>query len=754
MPSRAAVVPCFFVGALVAYVASCSGGGGGGSQTGGMPGAGGASAGAGGNARGGANHGGASGANASGQTNASGEGGAAGDDTPIGPPHFTYVDLIARLTDLEALAVLPDPDEHAAEITSRDRSSAYDPQADTYENWSANGDGAGIEGLAGDGSKVLAELTGPGCIWRINGSSPSAAHVRVYLDGAVEPAIDLPWDDYFSNQRAPFTEPSLAYVVAGGRSNYYPIPYRQSARILADNDWVSYYSISYTTFPAGTELPAFQTSLSGAEKAALSAVGDYFENHLGTDPASPRAHASTAQNSYTIGPGQTVTPLDTSGAGAVTEITVNVKGLATKAEQWAALRELTISINWDGEAAPSVWSPLGDFFGSAVGRNAFRALPVGINDDGSMYSLWYMPFASGAKLQIGNDGAKSRDLDVAVTTAPLARPIATLGRFHAKWNRNTQQNARSDRWPDYTFLKASGRGRFVGLVQHIYRPNNDPDPNAREGSYWWGEGDEKFYVDGEMFPSWFGTGSEDYFGFAWATPDYFSKPFHTQAYNEGSIHWQGNRALNRFQITENAPFQQGFEATIEKYYSDDYARYGMLPFWYQSAGAADTYAAVSLKDRTGYYLAAPAGDPSLLEGEDLEVLSKSAGSLTPQYLNFAGADTWSNDEQLFWYQNNLSDVAAGATAHVRLPVSTAGSYRISARLTQAVDYGIAQLSIDGDACGAPFDGYAASVSRSPELPLCTHALTAGIHDLGIAIQGKNAAAQGYYFGLDYLKLAP
>ena len=31
---------------------------------------------------------------------------------------------------------------------------------------------------------------------------------------------------------------------------------------------------------------------------------------------------------------------------------------------------------------------------------------------------------------------------------------------------------------------------------------------------WWGEGDEKIFVDGETFPSHFGTGSEDYYGYS------------------------------------------------------------------------------------------------------------------------------------------------------------------------------------------------------------------------------------------------
>lgn len=41
--------------------------------------------------------------------------------------------------------------------------------------------------------------------------------------------------------------------------------------------------------------------------------------------------------------------------------------------------------------------------------------------------------------------------------------------------------------------------------------------------WWWGEGDEKFFVDGERFPSTFGTGSEDYIGYAWAAEPPFAR---------------------------------------------------------------------------------------------------------------------------------------------------------------------------------------------------------------------------------------
>ncbi len=241
-------------------------------------------------------------------------------------------------------------------------------------------------------------------------------------------------------------------------------------------------------------------------------------------------------NSFTIAPGQSIAALDFSGQGAITVFKVRVNGMTNSSDQWTALRALTVSMSWDGETNASVWAPLGDFFGAACGYIPYTSLPLGMLSNGWMYCYWYMPFASRAKIVIGNDGSVSRNVDVVITLAPLTKPINSLARFHAKWNRGAYviDNGRS---PDYRFLATSGRGRFVGLALHVYQTKDlTPGP-------WWGEGDEKFFVDGEKFPSWFGTGSEDYFGFAWGTPGYFSKAYHTQALSpSGTLMAPGNRA--------------------------------------------------------------------------------------------------------------------------------------------------------------------------------------------------------------------
>jgi hypothetical protein len=666
---------------------------------------------------------------------------------------YTYPELVRQLTDLERLSVLPESGERSRESTSRDRASAYQSGTGTYQNWSANGDGTGFLADNGDGGKIMAQVSGPGVIWRIWTARPNSGSVKIFLDGSAVPAVDLPFREYFDRSRSPFDYESLVYAAAGGWNNYVPIPFQASCKVVAYGDWGQYYHIGYSTFPAETVVPSFTMNLAQADRDALATADTFFKTRLGSDPAGNRGGQITDSLNYTLNAGQSVTPLEVSEQGAITGIRIRVNGLASKAEQWAALRELTIRMHWDGETSPAVWAPLGDFFGSACGFNVYQSLPLGMQEDGWMYAHWYMPFASAARIVIQNDGSKARALEVRVTRAPLTQAVENLARFHAKWNRNAFPVTGSDRWPDYTVLKTAGRGRFLGFMLHLFKPVDGEDPQSSPGNYWWGEGDEKFFVDNEKIPSWFGTGSEDYFGYAWATPDYFSKPFHSQLCFEGGIQLKGNRSLNRFQITDNVPFQQSFEASLEKYYSDTHARYAVMPYWYLAAGGTDAYAAVSVADRTGYYESPAPRDTSRIEGEDLAILSASQGSLYSQ--DMAGFGTsWSNRQHLLWFKNNLTDVQAGATGRLGFSTNPGGSFRVRVAFTKAPDFGILQLRVDGNLCGGSNDLYGGSVTRAAEVEPCTVDLSSGKHELRLTVTGKNAASSGHYMGMDYLRLIP
>ena len=511
---------------------------------------------------------------------------------------YSYGDLIGTLTNLEHLAELPLAGEKSAEWTSRDRASTYDSASGQYLKWNANNDGTGNLGTQADGGIIMAQMNGPGCIWRIWSGQVGTGHVKIFLDGSNIPAVDFAFQDYFNRSQFPFNYPALTYTVCGGFDSYLPIPYNVSCKVVAYGSWGQYFHFNYSSFGAGVTVPTFTTNLTTAEQGALSNVNDFFINHLGSDPAVMRSGEITITNSYALAPGQSVTNLDLNAQGAITAFKVRVKNIAGASASWQALRELTVSMYWDAQATPSVWAPLGDFFGSSCGYIPYQSLPLGMQTNGWMYCHWYMPFASGAQIVLGNDGSVTRNVDVIVTYAPLTKPIASLTRFHAKWNRGTYVTS-NGRSPDYRFLNVSGQGRFVGLAMHVYQTVDfSPGP-------WWGEGDEKFFVDGETMPSWFGTGSEDYFGFAWGTPGYFSQPYHSQLLAPpGNLYAPGNRALNRFHITDNVPFQAGFDGCIEKwqYTNESVSRYAMMPYWYLASGGTDSYSSQSLNVRTSYYV--------------------------------------------------------------------------------------------------------------------------------------------------------
>jgi hypothetical protein len=135
-----------------------------------------------------------------------------------------------------------------------------------------------------------------------------------------------------------------------------------------------------------------------------------------------------------------------------------------------------------------------------------------------------MPFAREGQVEIVNDGKASRNVTFEISHAPLTRPIAQLGRFHAKWHRDAFLPSEPERRIDWPMLKTEGAGRFVGVMLHVWNPKGG----------WWGEGDEKFFVDGEKFPSTFGTGSEDYFGYAWGNPTLFARPYHAQTMTQNN----------------------------------------------------------------------------------------------------------------------------------------------------------------------------------------------------------------------------
>ena len=84
----------------------------------------------------------------------------------------------------------------------------------------------------------------------------------------------------------------------------------------------------------------------------------------------------------------------------------------------------------------------------------------------------------------------------------------------------------------------------------------------------------------------------------------------------------------------------------------------------------------------------------------------------------------------------------------------AGRYQLAVGLTRADDFGIVQVSLDGQKVGEPFDGFNRAVVPSGKIELGAMELTRGAHRVRFTAVGKNGRSKNYYMGIDYLELRP
>jgi Protein of unknown function (DUF2961) len=193
-----------------------------------------------------------------------------------------------------------------------------------------------------------------------------------------------------------------------------------------------------------------------------------------------------------IGPGQTFVLADIQGAGAIQQIWL------TQAR--GKLRHSILRIHWDDQAAPAVECPLGDFF--ACGWESFAqvsSLAVCVNPGRAFNCYWEMPFRKRARLTLQNlsDEEITVYYQINYTLTDVPDDAAY---FHAQFRRSNPLPYKEV----HTILdRVRGQGHYVGTYM-AWGVNN---------SGWWGEGEIKFYLDGDgEFPTIAGTGTEDYFG--------------------------------------------------------------------------------------------------------------------------------------------------------------------------------------------------------------------------------------------------
>lgn len=290
----------------------------------------------------------------------------------------------------------------------------------------------------------------------------------------------------------------------------------------------------------------------------------------------------------TIAPGETLTILDEAGPGIITHI-----WFTFSSDEMYHLKKLVLRMYWDGEATPSVEAPIGDFFGMGLGEYfTFEALPLSAAPNHAVNSFFPMPFQKHARITVENAGKMKLDAlyyNIDVQSHAKALSADTLY-FHAQYRQASPNKGIAGDWQNngdpkqndrknlsgegnYVWMEATGKGQFVGVTMSVLQ-NQD---------YWWGEGDDMFFIDGAKEPQITGTGSEDYFLGAY---DFGGKPFSYALYGAPVVGEEkaGSRSsVYRFHLDSPIPFTKSVKATIEHGHANGRSdNFFSVAYWYQT----------------------------------------------------------------------------------------------------------------------------------------------------------------------------
>lgn len=441
--------------------------------------------------------------------------------------------------------------------------------------------------------------------------------------------------------------------------------------------------------------------------------------------ANPDLHSNGDARS--IAAGETLVLAEMDGPGMITHIWTTVGSIDPFYPQ-----SLVVRMYWDGLERPSVEAPLGDFFGVGNGAHAdFTSLPVATSSRGrSRNCFWQMPFAKSAKITVTNESTRY-DTDSFYYYVDWRKYDALPDGstyFHAQYRQAMPATP-----GDYTILETEGRGHYVGTVYSVQQMETG----------WFGEGDDRFYIDDEEAPSLRGTGTEDYFNDSWGFRA-FATPYHGVSLWEG--YFPGDRVTAyRWHLDSPVPFSTSLKVTIEhkgSIFTDKAVHLGQfierpdwissVAFWYQESPQELTAGLLPpAQDRIAPYTIIAAADLTL-RGDPKGMMLRDKVSVT--------------------YAPGKPD----ASLEIDFEVAEAGRYQINAIMAYGFYGGVYQPLLDGKAIRGPIDFCDTGLD-----PIWTrfdlHDLEAGTHTLRFEGRGaspnmRSLAPPYYGLGIYYLVL--
>jgi len=516
---------------------------------------------------------------------------------------ITTGSLVDEMIDMHKLTYFPEPAYKTVQFSSYDRRSTL-PQG---PDWFSNSDGFGREPIPnfeaviekpdqkGVGEYLICDVPGPGALVRTWTAAINGA-VSLYLDDSENPVWHGPAYEFFTKPYKTFAEKAgiedavLNDTFYQRDAAYCPIPFAKRCRIVWRGNIrkVHFYQVQARLYEANANVTTFKPD--DLKK---------YENNI----RQVSAILKSPKQAWKYSSKQSPTPIDVvvparqmskqiielKGPLAVERLTLKV----TSRNLDIALRQTVLNIICDDYPWGQVQAPIGDFFGAAPGINPFDSAPFTVNEDGTMTCRYVIPFKRSCKMVVDNYNKDTVHITGSLLAGDYKWDDKKSMHFRARWRVDHDLVGSGEAVQDMPYLIADGTGVYVGSAVMLLNPCSVPTSNGN----WWGEGDEKIFVDDDVRPSTFGTGSEDYYNYSWSIPDHFDYPYCGQPRNDGPG-CRGFVTNFRWHVLDPLPFKNRIAFYMELFTHTEtpgmsYARIG---YHYARPGLIDDHAAITRED--------------------------------------------------------------------------------------------------------------------------------------------------------------
>ena len=460
---------------------------------------------------------------------------------------ITYAEVLGWMNDNDSLTRFPDAGSKARLWSSYDRRSVSSRE----DGWYANDDWSQYvrteTNAPGRIERVMVDQKGTGMLtrmWYTTALLTGEPYLRFYLDGKAEPVIEgkaeeLIGGDKLIGEPWSVTLSKEAPKENRGHNLYLPITFNDGCKVTVEYTVKDpkamngfFYNFETREFPFGCEVETFtpESLLHLVTSSSVTSSSCHSVTHTVT-----RGRVTLPPG----GVGHTALP---GGPSAIREIRLRCdENYSPRFTEPANVRDIWIRLEFDGRVTAEM--PITAFFGTGFAPKNFETRFTAYKD-GEFICRWTMPYKESAKVTLLNKSpheAVVKGLSIACGEYDWdERSMYFCAWYNDRTGIRTRENGTSR---DLNYVDLNGRGVIVGTATYV----------RNDGNEWWGEGDEKVYVDGEKVTTFIGTGTEDYYGYAWCRPETFEHPFLAQP--EGAGNLRPGYSLNiRHRVLDAIPF--------------------------------------------------------------------------------------------------------------------------------------------------------------------------------------------------------